>query len=221
MKNRYVGDIGDLFKYALLRRLASVYGQLGVVWYLNPDNEKNGDGNKLHHLRKPEAYRGLDNHVFDRLTTLVAGGERSVQSVAKAGVLPEPTIFVDEELDYAHLASPSLRQNHRQAWFRRALAATKSCQWIFLDPDNGLEIPSCAATQTKGPKYAYYEEVAAFLKRGQSVLIYQHLPRQTLDKVFSQRWQEIRQRTGATLREFYHYPEHGVVFFMLTPPTRA
>jgi hypothetical protein len=221
MKNRYVGDIGDLYKYALLRRLALVYGRLGVVWYLTPDNERNNDGGKLHHLRRPEVYRGLDNHVFDRLTALVAGGERSVQSVAKAGVLPETTIFVDEELDFAHLASPFLRQTHRQAWLERALAATKSCRWVFLDPDNGLEIPSCAAAQTKGPKYAYYEEVSAFLKRGQSVLIYQHLPRQTLDKVFSQRWQEIRQRTGATLREFYHYPEHGVVFFMLTPPTRA
>lgn len=216
MKNRYVGDIGDFFKYALLRRLGASYGQLGVVWYLTPDNERNGDGGKLHHYSKPEAFRKIDSHVFDRLARLIENGKRDVQSIAAARILPEDTVFMDEELDFTSVTS-SQRIKHRQRWLERALAATAACKWVFLDPDNGLEVSSCTAFDTKGPKYAFYDEVAAFLKRGQSVLVYQHMPRQTVDKVFSQRWQEIRQKTGATLREFYHYPEHGVVFFMLTP----
>ena len=37
MQNRYVGDIGDFGKYGLLRAL--YHGrQLGVAWYLCPDD---------------------------------------------------------------------------------------------------------------------------------------------------------------------------------------
>ena len=48
MQNRYTGDVGDFGKYGLLRALTQPEMQeetkLGVVWYLNPDEAGNQDG---------------------------------------------------------------------------------------------------------------------------------------------------------------------------------
>ena len=51
MQNKYVGDIGDFGKYALLKALClSANGDrdrelsLGVAWYLVPDDDRKGDG---------------------------------------------------------------------------------------------------------------------------------------------------------------------------------
>lgn len=43
MQNRYVADIGDFVKFAILRGLA-VGRSLGVVWWLFPDEYHNADG---------------------------------------------------------------------------------------------------------------------------------------------------------------------------------
>jgi len=44
MQDRYAGDIGDLAKFALLRALGGDGLRLGVVWYLNINEEENRDG---------------------------------------------------------------------------------------------------------------------------------------------------------------------------------
>ena len=58
MQNRYVGDVGDFAKYALLRRLAGSLEErpirLGIVWCLYPDESHNSDGSHVSYLRRPE-----------------------------------------------------------------------------------------------------------------------------------------------------------------------
>ena len=44
MQNRYVGDVGDFGKYALLRRIGKAGLSLGVNWYLTPDESHNSNG---------------------------------------------------------------------------------------------------------------------------------------------------------------------------------
>ena len=44
MQHRYACDIGDFAKYALLNALVQDDLKLGIVWYLNPVHERNGDG---------------------------------------------------------------------------------------------------------------------------------------------------------------------------------
>lgn len=56
----------------------------------------------------------------------------------------------------------------------RALEASRASDIVFLDPDNGLEVPSAPPTSARASKYVYLDEVAAIAARGQSVLIYQH-----------------------------------------------
>jgi len=59
MQNRYVGDIGDFGKYHLLKILSQGNGLdnggnlvLGVVWYLVPNENHNGDGKHIRYLQK-------------------------------------------------------------------------------------------------------------------------------------------------------------------------
>jgi hypothetical protein len=51
MQNKYVGDIGDYVKLAILRALSPGY-QLGVAWWLVPDEEHKKDGRHVDYLGK-------------------------------------------------------------------------------------------------------------------------------------------------------------------------
>ena len=51
MQDRYVGDIGDFGKYGLLRAISGMHDpvrnqhlQLGIAWYLFPDESHTADG---------------------------------------------------------------------------------------------------------------------------------------------------------------------------------
>lgn len=52
MQNRYAGDIGDFIKFALLRALSPDHN-LGVAWYLYPDEGHNSDGKHIDTLSIP------------------------------------------------------------------------------------------------------------------------------------------------------------------------
>lgn len=88
MQNRYVGDIGDYGKYALLNALASPKFTLGVHWYLNAYEEANADGRFTHYPQ----LRSCDPDLYDALQRIVRSGRRSVDAVERAGILPANTI---------------------------------------------------------------------------------------------------------------------------------
>jgi hypothetical protein len=68
MQNRYVGDIGDYGKYALLRHLcACATGKslrLGVIWCLFPDETINNDGKHISYLKDP-GFAKLARRIHD------------------------------------------------------------------------------------------------------------------------------------------------------------
>src|SRR2546429_307924 len=108
MQDRYVGDVGDFGKYGLLRALLSPLEnapalRVGVVWYLVPDGSANGDGSRVGYLSLPPnraaAFRDCDPVLFDTMQRLVADGQRNVESVSRASVLPEGTVFYERLLD--------------------------------------------------------------------------------------------------------------------------
>src|SRR6266480_3937395 len=104
MQNRYVGDLGDFAKYGLLRALSRSLKNarapaltVGVVWYLVPDESANGDGSRIGYLSLPPHraafFRDCDPVLFDTMQRLVSAGQRNVQSVSSARVLPRGTVF--------------------------------------------------------------------------------------------------------------------------------
>lgn len=191
MQDRYAGDLGDYLKFGLLRSLvpsrwpASL--RLGVVWYLTADETHNADGKHVAYLnpghRSSGRLRELDPDLYARLAHIVASGQRSIAALAAAGVLGARTCYFGELLDFADLpagpAGRAARQERRRSWAQRALAATSGCDLIFAEPDNGIRPAHHRepAHRPQAVKHAYLDELAAFARRGQSLIAYHHADR--------------------------------------------
>lgn len=177
MQNRYVGDIGDFGKYALLRALCdgSPSLKLGVVWYLyTPKNENLKDGDKTEYPNLAEC----DEKLYKKLQGIVDSTGRNIFSIRRERVLPSTTVFDEDELNFASRPGREVREAHRKNWLDGAIRKTRNCDIVFLDPDNGLEVQSVRSYYKKGPKYVFLTEITPYLERNQSVVIYQHVSRQ-------------------------------------------
>jgi len=156
-----------------------------VVWYRTVGETHNADGKYVAYLdpghRSSARLRQLDPDLYERLASVVASGWRSTAALAGAGVLGAGTCFFGDLLDLADLpvAARAARQARRRSWVERALAATADCDLIFADPDNGIRAVGhpAAAHRTKAVKHAYLDELAAFIRRGQSLIVYHHADR--------------------------------------------
>jgi len=218
-----VGDVGDFGKYGLLRALCADELSLGVVWYLVPDEEGTGDGGHIQYLEPTpqnlRRFRDCDPPLYDTLGEIVRSGRRSVRAVRERGVLPEGTAFCEEILSFVGMpftgaAARERRLDHRRAWVQGALEAVDGCDIVFADPDNGLEPRGLPRHRKKGPKFAYYDELAPYLERGQSLVIYQTRNRTTLESQMQERLSEVNERLGKSFALF-HRPYAGRSFFVV------
>lgn len=132
MQDRYAGDIGDYVKLALLRAL-STRRQLGIAWYIYPDEKHNADGRHIAYLSDPVTWRHLDPSLFDLLEEVVRSG-RSVAAL-KLAFTPK-TLFADEILPSGLKVSE--REDARKHWFHNTVDHLTGCDLVFADPDNGL-----------------------------------------------------------------------------------
>jgi hypothetical protein len=178
VRHNFVNDIGDYAKYALLRALCASDQELirlGVIWYLTDHAELNGDGRKRAHL-SDGGWERLDSGLLAmmrQLESTLPSQDLSLSLIEASGILPAGTAFFSETVPRMQ-ARPRQRAPERAAWFERARAAVANCNLVFLDPDNGLEVPSVAVTSPLACKYAAVREVAALLDNGASVVLYQH-----------------------------------------------
>lgn len=182
MRHNYAGDEGDYAKLALLRALTRGR-RPGVNWYLtvHPEGEGKagaGDGNLRKHLRE-DGWDHLDPELLDRMRSVFGQldpAQRHVGLLEDEVMLPGATFF-QEALPTGETPL-SERLEARLAWHDRALHKLKDADLVFLDPDNGLQVPSQRPRSRRFSKYAAYAEVANYLARGQAVVAYQHKPRQ-------------------------------------------
>ncbi len=185
MQNRYSGDIGDYSKFVLLRKLftADVH-RIGLIWYLYPDESHTNDGRHTSYLDQA-AFSDCDPELVGGLQQVV-NKQRDIRTLETAGFLPNQTVYFSEPLDF-HQRYPRQTvedKRHRRAartrWLQKAITAVDHCNVVMLDPDNGLEVSSCAQThQARAGKYAYYHEVTHFFRAREVCVVYQHLHRQT------------------------------------------
>ena len=176
MQNRYVGDIGDFGKYALLNALVGDNLRLGIVWYLNTDEEKNNDGSRIHY----EHLEHCDPALYKTLAQLRRSG-RSVDAVQAAGVLPNRTIYCSapiSPIEDGKRTHPTIREKNRISWHRSAMEAMFEAELVFVDPDNGIAGKTVVSSKRNAAKYVLLEEIADYVQRGQSVVIYHHQTRE-------------------------------------------
>jgi len=200
---------------------------LGVVWYLVPDENHNGDGKHIRYLEQTtsnlERFRSGDPALYDSLSEIIKAGKRDVSIIKEFDVLPTKTVFYETPLSYEGMLnnSPTARRDrisYRNSWLSKALEATLCYDVIFVDPDNGLEVKSVKSHQKTGPKYTFFEELVPFVKRGQSLVIYHHLCRSGPAEVqVKERLDQLKENLGVdniyallykrgTLRAFFIVP---------------
>src|SRR5262249_4252737 len=130
MQNRYVGDIGDYGKYALLRRLCGLEyrnrSRLAVVWCVFPDEDLNNDGRHISYLKDP-SFADLDPDLYSALSNILSTGQRKIAAIENYGFLPSSTVFISElifSLDNMRKTKAE-RIAYRNAWLHASLKATE------------------------------------------------------------------------------------------------
>ena len=176
MQNRYTGDIGDFGKLGLLRQISEAEFSIGVNWYLTPDESHNGDGRHIGYLRN-EAFRACDEQLWKALGKIVDSGKRQVRELECDDCLKAK--FYSEILDFSNIETAE-RKSLRWEWHSRAKQLLQGCDIVFVDPDNGLIVPSAEDTR-KSNKFVLPMELAEYYCAGSSVIYYQHKARRPDD----------------------------------------
>lgn len=169
MQNRYVGDIGDYIKFALLRKLSTGH-KLAILWYLYPDEDHNSDGRHISYLQDEKRWSHLDPVLFAKLQYIVQS-HRSTRGIEKAAILD--AVYHTETLDFAAFPSRD-RDKMRTKWFSSLKQQTERCDLIFADPDNGLVDASPWRRSNK--KFGKHISIleAIDLAEGRTAVVYHH-----------------------------------------------
>jgi len=188
MQNRYTGDIGDFGKLGLLRFLHSAGLSIGVNWYLVPDETHNGDGRHVQYLND-ERFRKCDESLWFELKHIVDSEKRAVSALENERILDArffsvPLVFSAQ--------SRSEREKARKKWHGKALDTLKGLDVVFVDPDNGIIVPSALGTM-KENKYVKPEELVSYFEQGSSIIYYQHKARRP-DSFYLDQHRELLER---------------------------
>ena len=218
MRHNYAGDQGDYAKYALINALASDGRQVvGVNWYLTVHDEVNGDGDVRPHLDEPDEWEHLDSRLLASMVEAfcgLPGSQRRVELLEQDGMLPMSTVFFTEPLPTGALP-PAERIAAREEWHRQAMRHMAAADLVFLDPDNGFEVPSRGPRSKWRCKYATYAEVNDYLAAGKSVVPYQHARRMAWPALVTKVTAEMRE-AGVEMADpgFVAFGDRG--FFLLS-----
>jgi len=225
MQNRYVGDIGDFGKIGLLKSLFNnANDNLGIIWYLFPDESHNNDGRHIDYLNN-EQHISCDKELATSLSKLI-DNNRTISSLGNCIQVSNPVTFYSNLLNF-HQQFPTqkkidklARASLRQEWLVDAKSTVKQCNAIFLDPDNGLEIASCSKiSQIKAGKFAYYNEIKELFSGKNTCVIYHHLNRNAMHHAqIAEKCQILRERINpdGTIYALRYKPYSPRAYFILT-----
>lgn len=160
MKNQYFADATDYTKYSILRQFPDT--PKIIYWMLTKDDNPNYL-RKLKYLEsRPCA--SFDKNLWDHLLKCVKNDWRNVSFIE--GWLGKVVHYEKRSID---------------DWVKRkvisndVISMSGKDQIVFLDPDNGYEIPSCLEGTSGSSKYVYDFEISGLLEKGAVVILFQHL----------------------------------------------
>lgn len=208
MKNQYFGDVNDYRKYGVLRALCGDGAlSLAVAWMLTP-GDGGSDGGFRNYLHDPRRWAHHDPELFNWLVgTATATAARRVDLIQESCLLRGATYFSELVPDGGWA---------RAGWSRRMIAASSGHDLVFLDPDNGMQVPSKPPGRKDSSKYALWSEVSGIASAGSSVLIYQHFRREDRSAFATRMMDELRERTDAPLVSAFRTPH--VLFLLAAQP---
>ena len=208
MKNQYFGDINDYRKYGLLRAIARCSGlRLLVAWMLTPDDGST-DGKFVSYLESPAKWARYDPVLFEGLKALISSAtQREVRMIESSGLLGRAGYFP--------LIVPDVA-TERSRWFESLAEKAELYDFVFLDPDNGVEIKSRLYGTKNSSKFLYWREVEALWTSGKSLLIYQHFIREKRVSFIQRMLDALKTETPGSYVEAFSTPH--VVFLMALQP---
>jgi len=209
MKNQYFGDINDYRKYGLLRGLQhATQCNLLVAWMLTP-NDGGGDGRFRTYLNDA-SYRCYDSELFDWLYDQLIRQQQAprVSLIEESKLLPRTTYYSEVVPD---------GREERKKWREGLFEVAQNVDLVFLDPDNGIEVPSKPVGRKGSSKYVTWDELQGLLNAGCSLLIYQHFPRKRRELFIKYIVSKLRQHTKACLVKAFRTPS---VLFLLAAQNR-
>lgn len=208
MKNQYFGDINDYRKYGLLRAISRVSDlRTLVAWMLTPDDGST-DGKFTKYLSEPKKWSRFDSALYFHLNQILGTqNERKVEYIEEASLL--------ENTEYFSKVVPD-KADDRDAWFTELLEKSISSNFVFLDPDNGLEVKSKPYGQKNSSKFLFWKEVDALWQSGKSLLIYQHFIRENRINFVQRMLEALKEVANDSHVEAFSTPH--VVFLMALQP---
>ena len=213
MQDRYAGDIGDFGKIGLLKALQAQGLSIGVNWYLvEPmDTERKSDGTYKQEDGKyliPEKLQVCDTLLAEKLTKIAKSDHRSIRSLEQGN-------FILNARYYSEPVSVA----GREEWHKKALYLLNDLDIVFVDPDNGMLVKSVGKKSVKSVKYTFYEEVRDYVRRGQSVLIYNHRSRKQETQYFHEICYKLQEATGITETDILKitFPKCSVRDYLAVP----
>lgn len=208
MKDQYFGDINDYRKYGLLRAIIRASGlRILVAWMLTADDGST-DGKYITYLEYPYKWSRHDPVLFQETKELLASGrKRRVSLIESTDLLPNT--------EYFSILVPDTASG-RSLWFNSLTQQVLGCDFVFLDPDNGLEVKSKAYGRKDSSKYLYWREVSTLWGLGKSLLIYQHFIREKRLNFIQRMLKTLRNATPGSLVEAFSTPH--VIFLMALKP---
>jgi len=208
MKNQYFGDVNDYRKYGLLRTIVRCSRlRVLVAWMLTTDDGST-DGKFISYLEHPAKWEHHDPVLFQGLKTLLSSAtNREVRLIESAELIGHAGYFSQVVPDVAV---------ERSRWFKSLEKEAKLHDFVFLDPDNGLEIKSKRYGAKNSSKFLYWREVEALWAAGKSLLIYQHFIREKRVTFIQRMLTGLMRATPGSFVEAFSTPY--VVFLMALQP---
>jgi hypothetical protein len=203
MKNKYFGDIRDLFKYDLILRIAqgmvSIHRFLFIPMLTRDDSNKEGEKTDY-----TQAKAGTQNKaLMSYLKNCVDGNRRNIAEIGRYFELNRVEICIyKEQFSHKNRREYFNGIKGRKEFFSNAL--------IFVDPDIGLEI------EQAGEKHFFYREakdIYDYMNEDSILMIYQHIPRENHKEYFCRRANELK---NATEELPICVSDNEIIFFLLT-----
>lgn len=232
MKNQFVADRNDFFKYGLLRAISAQFTAPIGIWWMLTKNDAGKAGSHLSYLQKPKEYRAADEVLFDSLLKIREGftpvantkvkdqifdvqsrnvGKIESEILVKARFWPDKDKFSDQDRR-AHASHGILEEPFERAVnFSEMKMHFADCPVIFADPDNGIEVK----TASKERHIRWYE-ISKLYDNGQSLIIYQHIQQTDIKNKATEKSEQLRKLLGSGK---VHFRAFGSVVFLIVPQT--
>jgi len=201
MKDQYFGDFGDYQKISLLKTLRNIGGFKIVVHWMKAKDDGSSDGKYIGYLSDSTRWLQYDPEVFSFIKSKIdSGSKRSVIHIEQSPLMKRIKFISDYIYD-----------DKDRSEMHQGIIKDKSCDLVFFDPDNGIEVKSI--TRKTKYKYLLWEEIMETYKAGKNLLVYQHFGRQNREAFISQKTKEIAKATKAIVYSIQ--VKHSVYFLIL------